>query len=108
MINLAQRNVRLRHLFFCGLTGFLIVYFTYYAMGGSHGLWAMLKLKSEVAEAQSELDAVRAERLAMEDRVKGLYTKSLNKDLLDEQARLQLGYANKDEMVIYLKPEKNE
>ena len=104
----AQRNLRLRHLFFYGLMGFLMVYFTYFALGGSRGLWAMLKLRNEVAEAQSQLDIVRAERFAMEDRIKGLYTKSLNKDLLDEQARLQLGYAQKDEMVIYLKPEKDE
>ena len=108
MINLAQKSLRLRYLFFCGLTGFLMVYFTYYALGGSHGLWAMLKLRSQVAEAQGKLDVVRAERLSMEDRIKGLYSKSLNKDLLDEQARIQLGYAAKDEMVIYLKPQKDE
>lgn len=105
MIVLAQKNLRLRHLFFYGLTGFLMVYFTYYALGGSRGLWEMLKLRSQVEAAQMELDAVRADRLAMEDRIRGLYTKSLDKDLLEEQARLQLGYAHPDEIVIYLKPE---
>lgn len=108
MINLAQRNLRLRHLFLYGLAGFMMVYFTYHALSGSRGLWAMLKLRSEVSEAQITLDSVRAERLAMEDRISGLYTKSLDKDLLDEQARIQLGYAHKDEMVIYLKPQRQK
>lgn len=108
MIALAQPHFRLRHILFYGLAGFFMVYFSYHALSGSRGLWAMLKLKAQVEEAQSELDIVRAERLAMEDRTRGLYTKSLNLDLLEEQARLQLGYAHKDELVLYLKPVKDE
>lgn len=108
MITLAQKRLRLRHLFVYGLTGFAMVYFTYHALSGSRGVWAMVQLSHEIEAAQKELDVVRAERLQMEQRTGGLYTKSLDIDLLDEQARRLLGYAGKDEIVIYLKPEKDE
>lgn len=105
MITLSQPHLRLRHILLYGVTSFLLVYFAYHALSGSRGVWAMLKLRNEVESAQMVLDGVRAERLAMEDRIRGLYTKSLNTDLLEEQARLQLGYAYPQEMVIYIKPE---
>ena len=83
MITLPQSNLRLRHFLLYGVTGFLLVYFAYHALSGSRGVWAMFKLRSEIESAQMVLDGVRAERLAMEDRIHGLYTKSLNKDLLE-------------------------
>jgi cell division protein FtsB len=105
MIILPQSHLRLRHILLYGFTAFLLVYFAYHALSGSRGVWAMLKLRGEIDVAQNTLDGVRAERLAMEDRIRGLYTKSLNTDLLEEQARLQLGYAYPQEMVIYIKSE---
>lgn len=103
MISFPQHNLRPRHFLVYGLAGFLAVYFAYHALSGSRGLWAMLKLRNEIEAAQMVLDGVRAERLAMEDRIHGLYSKSLDKDLLEEQARIQLGLAYPNEMVIYLK-----
>lgn len=103
MINFLKRSLRFRHFSMYGLAGFLSVYFVYHALSGNRGLWAMLKLRNDIEVAQNVLDGVRAERLAMEDRIHGLYSKSLNTDLLEEQARIQLGYAYPQEMVIYLK-----
>lgn len=103
MVTFAQKRLKLRHLLLYGFTGFAMAYFAYHALSGSKGVWALYRLSGDIEQAQKQLDVVRADRLAMEARVKGLYVKSLDMDLLDEQARRQLGYASKDEVVMYLK-----
>jgi len=40
--------------------------------------------------------------------VEGMNVESLDLDLLDEEARRALGYSNKNEVVIYQNPKKND
>lgn len=103
----APKRLKLRHLLLYGFTGFIMAYFAYHALSGSKGAWALYRISGEIVEAQKRLDVVRAERMNMEARVAGMYEKSLDLDLLDEQARRQLAYAGKDEIVMYLDAAKN-
>jgi cell division protein FtsB len=48
-----------------------------------------------------ELDQVRVERLNLEHKVSLLRPSSLDLDLLDEQSRLTLGYAERDERILF-------
>lgn len=108
MISVAtSRRLKLRHILLYGFTGFIMAYFAYHALSGSKGVWALYRISGDISEAQSRLDVVRAERMALEARVAGMYEKTLDLDLLDEQARSTLGLAGKDEIVMYLDHAKN-
>lgn len=78
----------------------LVVYFGYFAIYGKHGLVNWLRLEQEIASKQTELDRTRAERAALEHRVRLLRPESVDPDLLEEQARARLGLTQGDEVVI--------
>jgi cell division protein FtsB len=78
----------------------LVLYFGYFAIYGSHGLMNWIRLEHEIELKQTELDAVRAERAALEHRVRLLRPESVDPDLLEEQARARLGLSEPDEVVI--------
>ncbi len=59
----------------------------------------MMKLSDGVEQARQEYDEVQMEKILLERKVDMLYPKSLDLDLLDEQSRLLLGYAGKNEVV---------
>jgi cell division protein FtsB len=62
-----------------------------------------LRLAHEVERVETELAASRVERLVVERRVALLSPSKLDRDMLDERARIVLGRARADE-VIYLIP----
>jgi cell division protein FtsB len=78
----------------------LVLYFGYFAVYGKHGLVNWIRLNHEIEMKQSELDSVRAERQALEHRVRLLRPESVDPDLLEEQARARLGLSEPDEVVI--------
>ena len=85
--------------------GFCVVgYFAYHSIQGDRGLVAWMRLNEHIEIARSELDGLRAERAALERRVSLLRPDSLDRDLLDEQARIVLNYARPGEIVILDRP----
>ncbi len=80
----------------------VLLYFSYHAISGERGLLALIQLSQKIEQARLELDIVHAQRLKYERNVKLLRDDSLDLDLLDEQARRLLGYAEKDEKVYNL------
>jgi cell division protein FtsB len=81
--------------------GFCLVgYFAYHSVEGERGLVAWIRLNEQIQTARAELAGLQAERKALERRVALLRPASLDRDLLDEQARAVLNYARPDEIVI--------
>lgn len=78
----------------------LALYFGYFAVYGKHGLINWVRLNGEIALKQGELDRTKAERAALEHRVRLLRPESVDPDLLEEQARARLGLSQGDEVVI--------
>ena len=78
------------------------IYFSYHALSGSRGLIAMHKLEASVAVKKERLAELTMQRMNMEHKVQRLSDSSLDLELLDEQARAMLGYAGKDEMVMFM------
>ena len=78
----------------------LVIYFGYFAIYGNHGLVNWVRLQREIDVKHAELDHVRAERSALEHRVRLLRPESVDPDLLEEQARARLGLSEPDEVVI--------
>ena len=78
----------------------LFAYFTYHVVQGDRGLIAWLKLSQQVETAQIEYDRAVNERMAFGSRVRLLQPKSLDIDLLEERARITLGLAHRDDILI--------
>lgn len=77
-----------------------VVYFGQQAYVGAHGLVASRSTEVEVAELTQRLDKLKAERAAIEHRIDLLSTERLDPDLLDEQARDDLGWLSPNDRVI--------
>ncbi|HEY0292255.1 MAG TPA: septum formation initiator family protein [Hansschlegelia sp.] len=75
-------------------------YFGQQSYVGAHGLVASRTTEIEIAALSAKLDALKAERAAIEHRIDLLSTDRLDPDLLDEQARADLGWINPDDRVI--------
>lgn len=80
----------------------VLLYFSYHAISGERGLLALIQLSQKIDNARIDLDVVHAQRLKLERNVRLMRDESIDLDLLDEQARRLLGYAQKDEKVYNL------
>jgi len=79
-----------------------VAYFGFHAYHGEFGINSRYKLKARAAELQAQLDAVKARRVDLEHRVQLLHEGTLEKDMLDEQARKALNLSQPDEITITL------
>jgi cell division protein FtsB len=80
----------------------LIVYFSFFAIYGDRGLLAMRQLEGEVEQAQAQLAQVQKERQRIETRAALLRPDNLDRDMLDEQARLMLNYSHPDDVIMMM------
>lgn len=83
------------------ITFSVIFYFLFFAFFGDKGLFTFFSLKKEVSNigiTKQELLNKMQNRKNMVDKMS---SNSLDLDLLDEQSRKVLGYAGKNEVVIY-------
>jgi cell division protein FtsB len=94
------RQLSFRGLAFPLVTLGLAAYFGYYLIYGNHGIINVARLQHEIVLKQAQLDAVRAQRQALEHRVSLLRPESVDPDMLEEQARARLGLTDRDEVVI--------
>jgi cell division protein FtsB len=96
------RELRRRARFILGpilglaLTG----YFAYHLVEGDRGLLAWLRLTHEIRAENANLQAVRAQREALDQRVTNLKPDHLDPDLLDERVRATLNLVAPGETVI--------
>lgn len=82
----------------------VVVYFAYHAVQGDRGLLAFGKLRGEVETLQARVLDVRDDRFQLQQMVQMLRPETLDPDLLEERARLLLGYGNTDELVVIIHP----
>jgi cell division protein FtsB len=75
-------------------------YFAYHLVEGDRGLNAWLRLNREIRTASANLDAVRAQRAALDLKVSELRPDHVDPDLLDERVRAILNLVSPDEIVI--------
>jgi cell division protein FtsB len=75
-------------------------YFAYHLVEGDRGLIAWLQLTREIRAENAKLDAVRAQRQALDLKVSNLKPDHLDPDLLDERVRATLNLVAPSETVI--------
>ena len=76
-------------------------YLVWDASRGSHGLEAKARDDAEAAQLQVELAQLQDERGRWERRVESMRSESVDRDLLDEEARAVLDRVGKDDVVIF-------
>ncbi len=70
------------------------------AVQGDFGVMRRVQIRAEAAELTAQRDALQAELTRMQNLTRRLSDDYLDLDLLDERARVVLGYMRSDEIVI--------
>ncbi|WP_265519843.1 FtsB family cell division protein [Nitratireductor luteus] len=83
------------------IASLFLSYFAYHIFHGDYGIYAREKLVERVTYLDAELNGLRAAREKLEGRLALINDGSLEKDMLDEQARRALSLAQDNEIVIY-------
>ena len=78
-------------------------YFAYHAIEGDRGLFAYMRMKEHVAEAEQMRLEVAEIRAELDRRVSLMRPDHTDPDMLDERARSMLNLAQPDEVVIFNK-----
>ena len=76
-------------------------YFGYHAYHGDYGINAKTRLEERIVVLEAEREALAGTRAGLEERVGLLQDRSLEKDMLDEQARRALNVARENEIVVF-------
>ena len=82
------------------LAAFIVVYLVYHVISGDRGLIAWWRLTQEVMAAQEKIKITEARRRYLEQRVRLLHPVSLDRDMLEERARVMLNYGHAEDIVI--------
>lgn len=76
-------------------------YLVWGASNGERGLKAKAAYDAQTASLDAELADLKAERARWERRVAAMRSESVDRDLLDEEARATLDRVGKDDVVIF-------
>lgn len=79
----------------------VLFYLAFHAISGDRGLVALFKETRRLEQLTAELEATRNNRVALQQKVDRMSNSSLDLDMLDERARTVIGYAGKNEVVIF-------
>lgn len=83
-----------------GVIALLILYFGVQALTGERGLLSHGERVRLLEQRQAELTRVEEQRAELELRVRYLRADSLSRDLLEERARVILGFASPEDYLI--------
>ena len=100
MTILREIRVRGRKILPTVLAASLIGYFGYHALHGERGFLAWRELRRDLVVVQRVEAKLAAERTQLDRRTALLRTDNLDPDLLEERARLLLGYGYSGDLVV--------
>ncbi len=78
----------------------LCIYFCYHALQGERSMLRLMSLGTQIETMSLTASDHQNQRLALEKKVRMLRPGSISKDLLEERARVVLGYRQADELAI--------
>jgi hypothetical protein len=85
------------------VSGSAASYFVWHAYNGSRGLKAKEEYRQKIEDLTARLNSLKDERESWERRVSMMAAETIDRDLLEEQARVTLGRVQKDELVFFFK-----
>jgi cell division protein FtsB len=95
-----RKRTRRSRLVLPALTVVCLAYFGFHAFHGSFGLYSKEQLDLRKADLTAELAQLTRTRESLERQVALLQDGSIERDMLDEQARLQLNYSQRRDLTI--------
>ena len=102
LYNFVKKHNITKRIFISYFTGFaVIIYFLCCSIVGKKGLMEYFTLKKKVEGRKIQKEELATKMQLKQNLVEGMNVKSLDIDLLDEESRRVLGYAGKNEVVIY-------
>lgn len=82
-------------------------YFLWHAMNGNRGMKAKIEYRATALDLSRELAELKAERAGFERRIAMMRATSVEQDILEEEARRQLGRVHRNDVVVFLpKPDR--
>ncbi len=100
MAILTEIRVRARKILPTVLAASVVGYFGYHALHGERGFLAWRELKQDLAVAQGVETQLAVERARLDRRTALLRSDNLDRDLLEERARVLLGYGHPGDLVV--------
>lgn len=85
-----------------GITALFLAYFGFHIYHGEYGINSKAQYETRMAELRLKLESVRERRLELEGRVRVVQDGTLERDMLDVQARRALSVSRPDEVTIML------
>jgi cell division protein FtsB len=102
LYNFVRKHNITKSVFVGYFIGFSVIfYFVFCTLFGSKGLLEYNALQSQVANKEGIKQDLISKMQVKKNMVEGMNLNSLDIDLLDEQARKVLGYAGKNEVIVY-------
>ncbi|WP_218939342.1 FtsB family cell division protein [Wolbachia endosymbiont of Atemnus politus] len=102
MVVVSKKRKKLLYLSTALLISSLTLYFSISTITGNRGLLVLMDLEKEIEYKKLLLKTISFEKEKLSNKVFGLYEKSLDLDLLDEQAKNALGYVSPKELMVVL------
>ena len=99
MLRLRLRSYFAPFAFYCFAT-LVSGYFVWHAVNGQRGLKTRDEYSQRIADLQATLDGLQAERARWSHKIELVRGEELDRDVLDEQARMALGRVQKNEVII--------
>jgi cell division protein FtsB len=84
------------------ISGAIGSYFVWHAVNGERGLKTKEDYDRKIASLQDELRSLQHEQQVWEAKIDLLHGSTIDRDLLDEEARAQLGRVHKNDLVVIL------
>ena len=81
-------------------------YFVWHAINGDRGLKVSGEYERTITMLKSDLAATKAERAQWQQRIALLSGVTIDRDLLDEESRATLDRVGKNDLVIFLPPQR--
>jgi len=97
---LIRRNTLNRENFLMIIGIFLCVYFVYHAFQGQRSVTQLYALHQKIEKESEILIKVKNKRHKIEQKVVQMRSNALNKDVLEHQVRMKLGYIAPQERII--------
>jgi len=85
-----------------GVSGAVSSYFVWHAVHGNRGLKTKEEYRLQMTALQEERDLLTNERKALERRIAMMRAESVERDILEEEARVLLGRVHRNDVVVFL------
>lgn len=78
----------------------LSFYFSYHMISGGRSYFRLMALERNVERLNDQYESLHKERVALENKVAMMRPGSIDPDLLEERARVMLGFQHPDELIV--------